>query len=338
MPAALATIDVADLPPVERVAYEVFAYRTHRELERHDSGVARIQRLTPLNASFGLHLELPDYVSGAGAPFRTVADYEAGLQRLSGYAGYLGSMVARLEEGLAAGYVQPQVIARQVVAQSEALLALPDAQNPFLAALARMPASFDAATRARFERAYPRRGRARGAPRLRAAARLPERSLPATRHRGARSIGDEGRRTSLCQRPRAPHHAAARRSGGSRDRHRRGRADPRPDGGGAAGSRVRRSAARVLRARAHRSAVLLHEARGPGRTHGRDRGAYLERHAEAVRAPPAGAVQRAGAAGDRQPARHRLLQARPARRRHARRAVVQHGHARHAADPDARDA
>jgi uncharacterized protein (DUF885 family) len=150
----LATIDPADLPPVERVAYDVFAYRTRRELERHDSGLARIQRLTPLNASFGLHLELPDYVAGAGAPFGTVVDYEAGLQRLSGYAGYLGSMVARLEEGLAAGYVQPQVIARQVVAQSEALLALPAAQSPFLAALARMPAAFDAATRARFERAY----------------------------------------------------------------------------------------------------------------------------------------------------------------------------------------
>jgi uncharacterized protein (DUF885 family) len=150
----LATIDPADLPPVERVAYEVFAYRTRRELERHDSGIAQIQRLTPLNASFGLHLELPDYVSGAGAPFGTVADYEAGLQRLAGYAGYLGSMVARLDEGLAAGYVQPQLIARQVVAQSEALLALPPAQSPFLAALARIPASFDAATRARFERAY----------------------------------------------------------------------------------------------------------------------------------------------------------------------------------------
>jgi uncharacterized protein (DUF885 family) len=150
----LAAIDVADLPPVERVAYEVFAHRTRRELARYDSGVARIQRLTPLNASFGLHLELPDYVSGAGAPFGTEADYDAGLRRLSGYAGYLGSMVERLDEGLAAGYVQSQVVARQVAAQADALLALPPPQSPFLAALARMPASFDAATRARFERAY----------------------------------------------------------------------------------------------------------------------------------------------------------------------------------------
>ena len=94
---------------------------------------------------------ISDTRAGAGAPFGTAGDYEAGLQRLSGYAGYLGSMVARLDEGLAAGYVQPQVIVRQVVAQCEALLALPAAQNPLLAALARFPASFDAATRARFD-------------------------------------------------------------------------------------------------------------------------------------------------------------------------------------------
>lgn len=152
--AGLATIDMADLPPGERIACEVFAYRTQRELARHTSGVARIQQLTPLNASFGLHLELPDYVSGAGAPFNDVADYEAGLQRLSGYAGYLGSMVARLEEGLAAGYSQPQLIARQVAAQADAILALPPAQSPFLAALTRLPPSFDTATRARFQSAY----------------------------------------------------------------------------------------------------------------------------------------------------------------------------------------
>ncbi len=152
--AALATIEVSRLPPLERIAYEVFAFRTRREVIRHESGVARIQHLTPLNASFGLHLELPDFVSGAGAPFDDAADFEAGLQRLSGYAGYLGSLVARLDEGLAAGHVQPQLIARQVAAQADAILALSPDQSPFLAALARMPATFDAATRGRFERAY----------------------------------------------------------------------------------------------------------------------------------------------------------------------------------------
>ncbi|MFO1457595.1 MAG: DUF885 domain-containing protein [Steroidobacteraceae bacterium] len=150
----LASIDPAVLPPVERIAWQVFDWRTQRELARHRDGVARIQQLVPLNASFGLHLELPDYVAGAGAPFASVADYEVGLRRLTGFAGYLDSMVARLEEGVAAGYLQPQVIVRQVAAQSRAMLELPAAQSPLLACLARLPPSFDAATRARFESAY----------------------------------------------------------------------------------------------------------------------------------------------------------------------------------------
>jgi uncharacterized protein (DUF885 family) len=152
--AALRQIRLQRLPPVERIAYEVFAYRTQRDLDRHQSGVARIQRLAPLDASFGLHLEFPDYVSGAGAPFTDAMDYEIGLERLRGFSGHLDSLTARLREGLAAGYRQPEVVVRKVIAQADAMLAQPLAESPFLAALRRLPPSFDAATRARFERAY----------------------------------------------------------------------------------------------------------------------------------------------------------------------------------------
>jgi uncharacterized protein (DUF885 family) len=151
---ALQAIRVERLPPVERIAYDVFAYRTRRDLERHQSGVARIQRLAPLDASFGLHLEFPDYVSGAGAPFNDTLDYDIGLERLRGFGGHLDTLTARLREGLAAGYRQPEVVVRKVIAQADAMLAQPLADSPFLAALRRLPQSFDAATRARFERAY----------------------------------------------------------------------------------------------------------------------------------------------------------------------------------------
>jgi uncharacterized protein (DUF885 family) len=152
--AALQDIRVARLPPVERIAYDVFAYRTRRDLDRHQSGVARIQRLAPLDASFGLHLEFPDYVSGAGAPFGDTTDYEIGLERLRGFSLHLDALTARLREGLAAGYRQPEVVVRKVIAQAEAMLAQPLAESPFLAAVRRLPPAFDAATRERFERAY----------------------------------------------------------------------------------------------------------------------------------------------------------------------------------------
>ena len=155
--AALQAIRVARLPPVERIAYDVFAYRTRRDLDRHRSGVARIQRLAPLDASFGLHLEFPDYVSGAGAPFVDATDYEIGLERLRGFGQHLDALTGRLREGLGAGYRQPEVIVSKVIAQAEAMLAQPLAESPFLAAVRRFPPAFDAGTRQRFEREYTAR-------------------------------------------------------------------------------------------------------------------------------------------------------------------------------------
>jgi uncharacterized protein (DUF885 family) len=154
--AGLAKIDPAALPPVDRIAYETFEYRASREHERFRSGYWDVRRRTPLNASFGLHVELPDYVNGAGASFLSVADYEAGLERLEGFAGWFDSARARLQEGVASGHLQPQVIVRQVIAQCDAFLAQPLEQTPFYAAVVQMPAGFDAGTRARFEQAYRR--------------------------------------------------------------------------------------------------------------------------------------------------------------------------------------
>ena len=154
--AGLRAIDPAALSPVYRIAYDVFDYRTDRELERFRSGRWRVQRVAPLNASSGLHVQLPDYVSGAGAPFVAEADYEIGLRRLEGFAGYLDSLGRELGEGLRTGHVHSQVIVRQVIAQCEAFLAQPVEQSPFYAAATRMPAAFTPAQRERFEREYRR--------------------------------------------------------------------------------------------------------------------------------------------------------------------------------------
>lgn len=152
--AALKGIDRAALGPVDRIAYDVFAFRLRQVLHLFDDGLFAIQRQAPLNPSFGLHIELPDFVAGAGASFATVADYELGLQRLNGFADHLDMTVTRLREGLGAGRVQPRIIVTNVLKQVEAMLALPPGETPFLAAIRRMPVSFPANDRARLARAY----------------------------------------------------------------------------------------------------------------------------------------------------------------------------------------
>jgi uncharacterized protein (DUF885 family) len=96
---------------------------------------------------------MPDFVSGT-APFETVADYEAGLRRLDGFAGYMHTVVSRLKEGLAAGQVQPNIIVTNVLAEVDAMLALPIERSPFYKAASRMPPAIGAADQARLATAY----------------------------------------------------------------------------------------------------------------------------------------------------------------------------------------
>lgn len=152
--AVLRTIDRAALPPVDRVAYDVFAYRTGQTLDFLQSGLFDVARKVPLNPSFGLHVELPDFVSGAGAPFADLGDYKRGLERLDGFAGHMRNAVARLRQAKAQGYVQPRIVVEHVLAQVDAMLAMPVEQSPFHAAIARMPEGIGAPDRTRLATAY----------------------------------------------------------------------------------------------------------------------------------------------------------------------------------------
>jgi len=153
--AALQGIDRAALPPVDRIAYDVFDYKTRQTLRLFETDLSEVQRKAPLNPSFGLQVELPDFVSAGGpAPFTDVADYEAGLKRLEGFAAYLDNTVVQLKRGLAGGYAQPKIIVANVLAQVDAMLKVPLEDSPFYAAVTRMPDSIPAADRVRLTVAY----------------------------------------------------------------------------------------------------------------------------------------------------------------------------------------
>jgi uncharacterized protein (DUF885 family) len=149
---ALATISRDALAFADRLAFDVVRYRLDQERARVDHGVALTALRAPLDPSFGLHIEFPDLF--AGARYRNVADYETGLKRLAGFAGYLDSTIMRLREGLAAGQVQPRIIVRNVIAQVDAMLALPIERSPFYAPLARLPDGMPGPERARLTAAY----------------------------------------------------------------------------------------------------------------------------------------------------------------------------------------
>jgi uncharacterized protein (DUF885 family) len=150
---ALDAIDRASLSPIDRIAYDVFAYRLKQTLELFDTGLFEVQRKAPFNPSFGLQVEFPDFVSGT-APFATVEDYDRNLERLDGFAGYLANAVAQAKRGLAEGYRQPRILIENLLKQVDAMVATPIEKSPFWLAIDRLPASFSAADKARLTTAY----------------------------------------------------------------------------------------------------------------------------------------------------------------------------------------
>lgn len=193
--AGLAGIAREALSPTEQVAFEVLDYNARATRLRHSEGVAQIARWVPLDATGGLQVEFPDYVSGAGAPFATLQDYTLGLERLHGFAAHLQTLVARLEEGRKRGYLQPQVVVTKVISQLEAMLALPVAATPFLAAVQRFPPSLGAAAQRRFAAAYERVVHREVLPGYRQlAAYLKDTYLPVAQNRPGRCFLKDGER------------------------------------------------------------------------------------------------------------------------------------------------
>ncbi|WP_227698707.1 DUF885 domain-containing protein [Sphingomonas hengshuiensis] len=151
---ALAAIDRGALGAVDRIAYDVFDYRTRQTLALFDSGLFEVQLRAPLNPSFGLHVEFPDFLSGGSSRYASASDYADALTRIEGFVGYLDSVVARLKQGLAEGYVQPWVLVTNVLAQLDAMLALPIEDSPFWSGIKRMPAAIPPAEQARITAAF----------------------------------------------------------------------------------------------------------------------------------------------------------------------------------------
>lgn len=152
--AALGAIERSSLSGVNRIAYDVFSYRTKQTVGAFDSGLFDVKRHVNLNPSFGLHVEFPDLVAGTSLPFATVDDYDRGLVRLDGFADYLASAIAQSRRGRVAGNIQPRILIDNVLAQVDAMLELRVEETPFFAAVKRMPASFPANQRTRLEAAY----------------------------------------------------------------------------------------------------------------------------------------------------------------------------------------
>jgi uncharacterized protein (DUF885 family) len=181
--AALARIDRARLGATDRVAYDVFRYRTDLSHRGHAPALVAISRVLPIDHLNGVQTWYPEFASGKGAaPFKTVLDYDNNLKRNAAYAAALDRAVLRLRDGMASGIVHPKLVVRNMIAQFTELAGEPVEQSTFYQPVTMFPDAVPVADRGRLTRAYAAQVRDVLAPaHRRVAAFLTDTYLPAGR-------------------------------------------------------------------------------------------------------------------------------------------------------------
>ncbi|MFO1311459.1 MAG: DUF885 domain-containing protein [Burkholderiales bacterium] len=155
--AALSSIDRTQLDAGERIAYDTFRYNAEFALGQHRDGTLRIGLEMPLDQLYGQHLVFQQLSSGEGAaPYKTAADYRAGLARFDGFVVYLDRAIVRMKQGMRNGHVQPRIVTEKVIAQLDSELANKPEDSPFFAPIRSLPSTMSPADKARFSREYRR--------------------------------------------------------------------------------------------------------------------------------------------------------------------------------------
>jgi uncharacterized protein (DUF885 family) len=153
--AALAAIDRGALTADERVAYDVFKWQRGMDLRGLEGEVFTAAAVRPIDHFNGFHTFFADISSGEGiAPFKTVKDYENGLGRFDDFVRLSDGAISRMEQGLAAGIVQPKLVMANVLEQLDAMLAEGVEGSSFYRPVANFPAEVPEADRQRLRAAY----------------------------------------------------------------------------------------------------------------------------------------------------------------------------------------
>ncbi len=130
---ALASIDRAQLGPVDRVSYDVFKRQTEEGIEgiRFPSELGQIDQLS------GIHQDAAQLFRGMQAV--NAGHFEDQLARLQALPQVVDNVISLLEEGLAKGITPPQVTLRDVPAQILNQIPEEPLKSPLLASFVELP-------------------------------------------------------------------------------------------------------------------------------------------------------------------------------------------------------
>ncbi len=150
----LGRIDAIDrdaLDYQEQLSYDLFRLQREWAIE----GAQFPAHLAPINQFRSFANYFVQLGSGKGLhPFETVKDYEDFLSRTDDFVVYIDTAILNMQEGAAAGIVQPRVLMAKVVPQLESQIVDSAEKSGFFAPIENMPADFSDADRERLTAAY----------------------------------------------------------------------------------------------------------------------------------------------------------------------------------------
>ncbi len=181
--ADLKTIDRTKLSPERKISYDAFARDKAEQIAWLQPDIRAITAVRPFNHFGGAHVEFPSIVSRDGlVSYATEADYHRALLLDAAMAGALDNAIVRFRQGIATGVVEPKLTVRNMIAQTDAILAQPVEASPFYSPVLAFPSAVPESSRPGLRAAYAKLIRERIYPtyrRLRAF--LAEDYLPAAR-------------------------------------------------------------------------------------------------------------------------------------------------------------
>ncbi len=152
---ALTKINRSALNDVDKISYDVFKAQTESNLKGLAPALLSLSSVRPIDHFSGFHTFYPDVASGQGAaPFKTVLDYENNLKRHRQFIGIVDQSIARFQQGMKSGVVQPKLVVNNVTSQLEQQIAQGVEGSTYFAPIKAFPQDFSSTDQTRLKADY----------------------------------------------------------------------------------------------------------------------------------------------------------------------------------------
>jgi uncharacterized protein (DUF885 family) len=145
----------------DKLSYDILSYKLNTVLEGFDKDIYydylnfAHPRYIPFNQMVAVPLMLGQWGSGTGAqPFKTVADYDNWLKRLSAFSVWADTAIGNMNKGIKTGMVLPKSIVIKMIPEMEDMVAASPEKSLFYGPVSNFPKDFSDADKKRLADDY----------------------------------------------------------------------------------------------------------------------------------------------------------------------------------------